>query len=83
MIGQIGNFGRKVDMGRKMNDPDGALDPWSCLLITQKFVMNVHYLILKQPMENIFFNFQIFNKKMQKKEHIKPKTSIAQSFFYL
>ena len=30
MIGQIGNFGRKVDMGRKMNDPDGALDPWSC-----------------------------------------------------
>ena len=31
MIGQIGNFGRKVDMGRKMNDPDGALDPWSCL----------------------------------------------------
>ena len=32
MIGQIGNFGRKVDMGRKMNDPDGALDPWSCYL---------------------------------------------------
>ena len=32
MIGQIGNFGRKVDMGRKMNDPDGALDPWSCFL---------------------------------------------------
>ena len=31
MKGQIGNFGRKVDMGRKMNDLDGALDPWSCL----------------------------------------------------
>ena len=29
MIEQIGNFGRKIDMGRKMNDPDGALDPWS------------------------------------------------------
>ena len=33
MIGYIGNFGRKVDMGRKMNEPDGALDPWSCLSI--------------------------------------------------
>ena len=30
MIGQIGNFGRKVNMGRKMNAPDGALHPWSC-----------------------------------------------------
>ena len=30
MIGQIDNFVRKVDMDRKMNDPDGALDPWSC-----------------------------------------------------
>ena len=23
----IGSLGRKVDIGRKMNDPDGALDP--------------------------------------------------------
>ena len=31
MIGSLGKLGRKVDIGRKMNDPDGALDPWSCL----------------------------------------------------
>ena len=30
MIGSLGKLGRKVDIGRKMNDPDGALDPWSC-----------------------------------------------------
>ena len=31
MIGSLGKLGRKVDIGRKMNDPDGVLDPWSCL----------------------------------------------------
>ena len=30
-IGSLCKLGRKVDIGRKMNDPDGALDPWSCL----------------------------------------------------
>ena len=42
MIRQIGNFGKKVDMGRKMNDPDGALDPWSCLssiMIPERFYL--------------------------------------------
>ena len=34
MIGSLGKLGRKVDIGRKMNDPDGALDPWSCLSYT-------------------------------------------------
>ena len=33
MIGSLGKLGRKVDIGRKMNDPDGALDPWSCFFI--------------------------------------------------
>ena len=32
IIGSLGKLCRKVDIGRKMNDPDGALDPWSCLL---------------------------------------------------
>ena len=31
MIGSLDKLGRKVNIGRKMNDPDGALDPWSCL----------------------------------------------------
>ena len=30
MIGSLGKLGRKVDIGRKMNDNDRALDPWSC-----------------------------------------------------
>ena len=30
MIGSLGKLGRKVDIGRNMNDPDEALDPWSC-----------------------------------------------------
>ena len=33
MIGSLGKLGRKVDIGRKMNDPDGALDPWSCFIL--------------------------------------------------
>ena len=38
MIGSLGNLGRKVDIGRKMNDLDGALDPWSCFYDDLKVV---------------------------------------------
>ena len=33
MIGSFGKLGRKVDIGKTMNDLDGALDPWSCFHI--------------------------------------------------
>ena len=45
MIGSLGKLGRKVDIGRKMNDPDGALDPWSCF-ISLSFPKMYSYLIL-------------------------------------
>ena len=51
MIGQIGNFGRKVDIGRKMNDLDGALDPWSCLYIAIILIVK-YYLSFKKSRRN-------------------------------
>ena len=48
--------------------------------MTPKFAMNVHSLIVKWPLQNIFFiilNFLI--PKMQK--HLKPKTTIKRSIF--
>ena len=44
MIGSLGKLGRKVDIGRNMNDPDEALDPWSCFekVLTHSPTLNQH-----------------------------------------
>ena len=43
MIGSLGKLGRKVDIGRKMNDPDGALDRWSCFHIGPRAIINNYH----------------------------------------